>query len=367
MLQLLLVLALCIFRVQTTLVNITIDDTDPHAWTWKGDWRAYESGNTVCNDGCWAHPDPSKVYGSSWHDGQFSSGTFTAQGVAVYIYGVDVSQPQGPPGNVSFFLKNSAVSGYHVVGTAPGYTYNSLYFSAQALDASSPFTVQWTLRASVGGVGGLGLFDYAVVTVERPDPPPPAPPPPPPSPTGNNADAAATSSVRTTTTPTTHSSTSEKRDISPSSGTSAGSGSTVGTSTTKTSSITSIAQSTTLAPVPSNLIFPTPHRSQTGYIVGGVVGGIIFLVILVGGLCYWKRRSHHPQTALEPAPFQSQSQSFLLDQLKNSKLEASMSTHSLNGLATSNISTGSLQGREAEFERRLRDLEARALDPPAYS
>ncbi|KAF7316303.1 hypothetical protein MIND_00149000 [Mycena indigotica] len=330
MLQLVLILLMRILEAQTALVNVTVDDTDPIAWTWIGAWSAYTKGNTSCTDGCWAHPDPTRVHNSSWHDGRFRSGSFTAQGiiffwVAVYIYGIDLSASGGAPANISFSLKNSPVSGFHFKLTPDGsYIYDSLFFSADGLDASSPFTVDWAQDASDFG-GGVALFDYAVVTVEQKDTLPVG---------GSPATVSTTSDLSIT-----HITTDGKSSVSLSStsaaltlGTSAVNSDSQGfrPSSTSTSTSTLLSSSSSLA--------AQIRPPSTRLIAGGVIGGLALLVILMAVfLCYWKHRNRSGPTSRELVPFQLRPQS---ESLVLTKSSMSLS----NG-----IPAGTSQGQEAQI------------------
>ncbi|KAJ6627815.1 hypothetical protein B0H10DRAFT_310518 [Mycena sp. CBHHK59/15] len=144
------------------LANITIDDTNSTFWTWAGSWHAV-TPSTPCTN-CFAQPDPSKAYDSTWHDGSLRSGSFSFQGTAVYIYGIDVFDPA----NISFSLNDPALTSFHYYA-GQDYQYNSLFFQAAGLTSDVQHTVTWVLETSAAG-GGAGLFDYAVVTVDEPDP-----------------------------------------------------------------------------------------------------------------------------------------------------------------------------------------------------
>ncbi|KAJ7064849.1 hypothetical protein C8F01DRAFT_1128448 [Mycena amicta] len=143
------------------LVNVTVDDTNATAWTWTGSWNAITQQNpcTVC----FAQPDGSRTHNYSWHDGSLLSGSFTFQGVAVYIYGIDVPNPA----NITFSMSSPPVSAFHYKDTGGGYIYDSLFFSADGLDGTSPRTVTWNEEGNSIGGGGGGLFDYALVTVDQ--------------------------------------------------------------------------------------------------------------------------------------------------------------------------------------------------------
>ncbi|KAJ7613747.1 hypothetical protein DFH06DRAFT_138323 [Mycena polygramma] len=149
-------------RVYAALKNITVDDTDNTFWTWTGSWKAV-TPTTPCSD-CVARPDAGQAYDSTWHDSSLLSGSFTFQGSAVYIYGIDVINPA----SISFAMNNPAKTSVHLY-EGQDYVYNSLFFSANDLDPQSEHTVTWSLNSSPGG-GGAGLFDYAVVTVDQADP-----------------------------------------------------------------------------------------------------------------------------------------------------------------------------------------------------
>ncbi|KAJ7814610.1 hypothetical protein B0H14DRAFT_3476903 [Mycena olivaceomarginata] len=145
--------------VQAALTNVTIDDTNSNFWTFAGSWHAV-TPTTPC-DGCFAQPDPGLTHNSHGTTANFVSGSFTFQGAAAYIYGIDVADPA----NISFAMNNPTKESFHYY-SGGGYVYNSLFFSATSLDPKAQHTVTWILETSSNG-GGPGLFDYAVVTVDQ--------------------------------------------------------------------------------------------------------------------------------------------------------------------------------------------------------
>ncbi|KAJ7657780.1 hypothetical protein DFH06DRAFT_1197118 [Mycena polygramma] len=146
------------FAVST---NITVDDTNSTVWNFVGGWSAV-TPSTPC-PGCFAQPDPSQVFNSSWHDGSVVSGSVTFQGSAVYIYGIDMTATSGT--NISFNMNNPSTAGFHYFG-ATGTTYNVPFFSATKLDPSVQHTVSFIGQTSLTGAGAM-LFDYAVITVDE--------------------------------------------------------------------------------------------------------------------------------------------------------------------------------------------------------
>ncbi|KAJ7064846.1 hypothetical protein C8F01DRAFT_777205 [Mycena amicta] len=148
-------------RGSAILVNITVDDTNATAWTWAGSWNVITDGDPCPN--CFAQLDGNRAYNHSWHDGNLRSGSFTFQGVAVYIYGIDVQDPA----NISFGMSNPPISAFHYKDTGGGFIYDSLFFFADGLDGTSPRTVTWNEESNSISGGGAGIFDYAVVTVDQ--------------------------------------------------------------------------------------------------------------------------------------------------------------------------------------------------------
>ncbi|KAJ6519546.1 hypothetical protein C8R45DRAFT_25657 [Mycena sanguinolenta] len=211
-------------QAYATLTNITVDDANSTYFTFVGSWNAI-TPSTPCT-GCFAQPDPGLAYNSTWHDGSLLSGTFTFQGAAVYIYGIDVANPA----NVTFAMSNPTINSFHYF-SADGYVYNSLFFSATGLDAAVPHTVSWLLEPAGGSAA---LFDYAIVSMEIED----------------------TSS------------------------------SSAGASSTGSTSTISSAPSQS----PSGTVTQTKKKSHTGAIVGAVVGVIVALALLGALFLFARRR-----------------------------------------------------------------------------
>ncbi|KAJ7605924.1 hypothetical protein FB45DRAFT_1041839 [Roridomyces roridus] len=145
------------------LTNLTIDDTDTTHWTFVGSWNVITPA-TPCPL-CVAQPDANLAHNSTWHDGGTRSGSFSFQGTAVYIYGIDIHNPA----NVSFQLSDSSINGFHFYSGSDPYVYNSLFFEATNLDASVPHSITWLMEANSIGGGESALFDYARVTVDQDD------------------------------------------------------------------------------------------------------------------------------------------------------------------------------------------------------
>src|ERR1700761_8825522 len=96
-------------RAFAASTNITVDDTNSTYWTFVGGWSG-GTPETPC-PGCFAQPDPTQVFNSSWHDGSVVSGSITFQGSpllrtcanqkkrltgsAIYIYGIDMTATSG--------------------------------------------------------------------------------------------------------------------------------------------------------------------------------------------------------------------------------------------------------------------------------
>ncbi|KAJ6564097.1 hypothetical protein B0H19DRAFT_1067690 [Mycena capillaripes] len=152
------------------LTNLTIDDSDLAYFTWTEDpgvapvptlpWAAI-SPTTPCLY-CSAQPQTADIYQQTWHDGtNNSAGSFTFQGSAVYIYGIDLSNPA----NISFTLDGNAAP-FHYYAGSEQFVFKSLFFSATALPPTVKHTVSWVLHATKTN-GSTGLFDYAVITVDE--------------------------------------------------------------------------------------------------------------------------------------------------------------------------------------------------------
>ncbi|KAJ7193841.1 hypothetical protein GGX14DRAFT_587821 [Mycena pura] len=148
-------------RAFAASTNTTVDDTNNTIWTFVGGWSGV-TPKTPC-PGCFAQPDPTQVFNSSWHDGSVVSGSVTFPGSAIYIYGIDMTATSGT--NISFSMNNPTTAGFHYFGST-GTTYNVLFFSATNLDPSVEHTVSFFGQSTVPGSGAM-LFDYAKVTVDQ--------------------------------------------------------------------------------------------------------------------------------------------------------------------------------------------------------
>ncbi|KAF7328495.1 hypothetical protein MVEN_02536500 [Mycena venus] len=161
---------LTLSTARAALTNITIDDTDLSYFTWTEDagespaptipWAAISPG-TPCLY-CSAQPQTSDIENKTWHDGtNNSAGSFTFQGSAVYLYGIDLDNPA----NISFTM-DGAAAGFHYYSGSEQFVFRSLFFSATNLALGSVnHTVSWVLHATKTN-GTTGLFDYAVITVD---------------------------------------------------------------------------------------------------------------------------------------------------------------------------------------------------------
>ncbi|KAJ7096828.1 hypothetical protein C8R44DRAFT_889431 [Mycena epipterygia] len=153
--------------VHAALTNITIDDSDSSHFTWiEGDlpgetppWAAI-TPSTPCMS-CSARPQSTNIFNQTWHDGRNNSaGSFTFQGSAVYIYGIDLANPA----NISFTMDDGTSAFHYYSGSAP-FVFKSLFFSASNLPSGVNHTVSWVLHATQTN-GITGLFDYAVITAD---------------------------------------------------------------------------------------------------------------------------------------------------------------------------------------------------------
>ncbi|KAJ7438449.1 hypothetical protein FB451DRAFT_159546 [Mycena latifolia] len=149
----------------SSITNTTVDDTSS-SFTFDGAWSAI-TPTSPC-DICSSKPDPSQTQGGTWHDGNCrtgapttTTGSFTFQGSAIYIFGIDqaISQP-----NIVFTLGNVQQT-HHYTGTE-SFAYHALFFSATGLAADQMHTVNWVFNVddSTGVEVQAALFDYAVVT-----------------------------------------------------------------------------------------------------------------------------------------------------------------------------------------------------------
>ncbi|KAJ7064853.1 hypothetical protein C8F01DRAFT_777311 [Mycena amicta] len=235
-----------------TLVNITVDDTNTTAWTWVGSWHAITQDDpcTECN----LQPDGNRAHNHSWHDGDLLSGSFTFQGVAVYIYGIGFTRP---PANITFAMSNPPISAFYYVNSSGVFVYDELFFSADGLDGTTQHTVVWNEQPNSINGGGIGLFDYAVVTVDQ---------------------AESSSSGGPQPLSSTTSSTSAD-----------GSNSSSLPSASATSSTSD--ESTSSSPPSANNSGNFTRKSKAGPIAGGVVAGVAALVILAAVFYCLKRRN----------------------------------------------------------------------------
>ncbi|KAF7316305.1 hypothetical protein MIND_00149200 [Mycena indigotica] len=283
------------------LVNVTFDDTDA-AWAWSSGWHAITRENP-CAD-CAAQPDGNRPYNHSWHDGSLDSGSFTFQGVAVYIFGVDISNPA----QFTFAMSNPSISSSHFKDTGGGYLYDSLFFSAKDLDGAQRHTVSFQQVHGANAPGVAGLLDYAVVTVDRESSPPPTQPQPPPQGTTLHI----TTTTTTTGGPTPGSTNDQGHSLSsPVSDHSSNiaSGLTKSASSNRAStgsdfSQTLVHDSSSLAS-PNNSGVPTTlsshrARAKTIPLVGGIVAAIILLVLLAALVYCLKRRKQRSASTVPP-------------------------------------------------------------------
>ncbi|KAJ7175116.1 hypothetical protein C8R43DRAFT_1102402 [Mycena crocata] len=147
--------------VSAALANLTIDDANSTFFTFDAApaWTAISPASPC--DYCSARPQTANIHDQTWHDGRNgSSGSFTFQGTAVYIYGIDLANPA----NISFTL-DDAPAGSHYYNGSEQFVFNALFFRARDLSPNASHTLAWTLR-TMRNNGVTALFDYAIVTVE---------------------------------------------------------------------------------------------------------------------------------------------------------------------------------------------------------
>ncbi|KAJ7657752.1 hypothetical protein DFH06DRAFT_1197056 [Mycena polygramma] len=167
--------ALCLLAFLATptwavLTNITVDDTNSTFWTFVGvpgsAWNAI-TPSTPC-PGCTAQPDATQAFNSTWHDGTDISGWVIFQGAAIYIYGINIPDTAGT--NISFQINNTSTEGFYLYPLgSTGTAYNVPFFSATNLDPSVQHNASFSGQALRGGSGAM-LLDYAVITVDQPEP-----------------------------------------------------------------------------------------------------------------------------------------------------------------------------------------------------
>ncbi|KAJ6595793.1 hypothetical protein DFH09DRAFT_905784 [Mycena vulgaris] len=153
-------------QAYAALTNWTVDDTNSTFWSWGDLWNAV-TPSTPCS-GCLTQPDPSQVYKHTWHDGSTLSnsrrvGSFSFQGSAVYIYGIDSTNSA----NISFSMDDTSATSFHSY-SGVGYVYESLFFTAAGLESDAQHNITWIVEESSMG-GTVALFDYAVVTTGQAD------------------------------------------------------------------------------------------------------------------------------------------------------------------------------------------------------
>ncbi|KAJ7912372.1 hypothetical protein B0H13DRAFT_542983 [Mycena leptocephala] len=162
-------LLLLVSDAEGTLTNTTIDGTSS-SFSWSGKWTAIATSAPCC--WCTSKPDSAQIPPATYHIGEFdsteaegTSGSFTFQGSAVYIYGIDdaCSQP-----NIVFEL-DRITSTYHGHYTGSDqFSHHALFFSATGLAPDRPHTVTWACEPNPGLGKTLraqrALFDYAIVT-----------------------------------------------------------------------------------------------------------------------------------------------------------------------------------------------------------
>ncbi|KAJ7827493.1 hypothetical protein B0H14DRAFT_1229901 [Mycena olivaceomarginata] len=153
-----------LFAVLVTGINTTVDDSSS-SFTFDPGWTAI-TPSAPCG-GCASKPDTSQVNDGTYHDGNYrdgasslTTGSFTFQGSAVYIFGIDQHNSQP---NIVFTL-GSIQQTHHYTGTER-FVYHALFFSATGLASDQTHTVNWVFSLADTGVGvQAALFDYAIVT-----------------------------------------------------------------------------------------------------------------------------------------------------------------------------------------------------------
>ncbi|KAJ7635458.1 hypothetical protein DFH06DRAFT_1479123 [Mycena polygramma] len=149
----------------SALTNLTIDDTNTTYFTFTNDdanpprWAAITPTDPCVY--CAARPKTDRIHNQTWHDGSVGSvGSFSFQGSAVYIYGIDLVEPA----NISFTLGDNAT--FHYYNGTEQFVFDALLFAAFGLEDGANHTVSWVLDKSATN-GTTALFDYAAVTVEE--------------------------------------------------------------------------------------------------------------------------------------------------------------------------------------------------------
>ncbi|KAJ6502206.1 hypothetical protein C8R45DRAFT_975754, partial [Mycena sanguinolenta] len=321
------------------LTNTTFDDSSS-SFTFSGAWTTITPSNPC--GGCATKPDPSQIYEGSWHDGNYrngasslTTGSFTFQGSAVYIFGIDQDSSEA---DIVFTLGNIQKT-HHFTGTGSGsdqFAYNSLFFYATGLPSDQTQTVSWSLNLDpteeAAGTGEqIGLFDYAIVTTgeeDTPNPPSSSSTPVPPtqtsssdnnnnnanpntnnnnSNTNNNSPTTSTGSSNTGSTIATpapsNSGTSQfgtSSGASHSSGTSQTNKPTASNANQGTVTVSGASGTTTVIAVGASV--SSKSKSNVGAIAGGIVGGLAVIALVALFIWYRLRRARRakPDTAVRP-------------------------------------------------------------------
>ncbi|KAJ7082432.1 hypothetical protein B0H15DRAFT_932714 [Mycena belliarum] len=161
-------LSLLLLTLLSVATNVTIDDSNTAYFNFMLDtlsprpmfpWAAI-TPSKPCSY-CSAQPQTTNIENKTWHDGSNgSAGTLTFQGSAVYIYGIDLTNPA----NITFELDGVA-SGWHHYDGAEQFVFRALFYAAQGLAAGVNHTVSWVVHATSTG-GNVALLDYAVITTD---------------------------------------------------------------------------------------------------------------------------------------------------------------------------------------------------------
>ncbi|KAJ7064831.1 hypothetical protein C8F01DRAFT_776728 [Mycena amicta] len=337
-----------ISTTNATLVNITFDDSHS-SWSWVGAKWNVITPQTPCSL-CYAKPDPAKTFNSTWHDGNRLTGSFSFKGTAVYIYGIDAWDA----GNITFTLSSPPTTSSHLnrLAAKGQYSYNALYFHASGLDPGLQTTVRWSLA-------GVGLFDYAIVTIEKPQDTTPPNTPSASRLTGTGHSSTFTSSesltsqteiILTTGTGLTHS------DV------------TSASNPTATQDSDSLPSASIPVDADNSITTPASPKHHVGLILGCVSGTIL---VLSGAFVLWcLRRRRTISKSIRTEGSSPRPDAFLLGRSNVSTPTAPSAFGSKSSLLLSPSAPGDvLRSREADFEQRLRHLEAvtgAGAPPPEY-
>ncbi|KAI0666259.1 hypothetical protein C8Q78DRAFT_462469 [Trametes maxima] len=168
-------------------VNVTIDDAYgdertglPIEYTPADYWKA----GHACTDST-AHPDPSRAYKSTWHDGTFNinntkgigvpvlQASVPFDGVAVYVYCILTGTYSSPDSYswLHFVIDGEAVGEFvHQPNGDGTYYYNVPVYVNESVPAGN-HSLQ-IVNGQAGGEKSLVLFDYIVYTSVSPRPHP---------------------------------------------------------------------------------------------------------------------------------------------------------------------------------------------------